>query len=61
MQKLEGFIDLDACSLGDENFIASYKKTFTEDGMFTLPGFLSAKTIATLVAKAEAQNIRPIS
>ena len=56
MQNFEDVIDLDACPLGDENFIASCTKTLAEDGVLTLPGFLRAKAIETLVAEAEAQK-----
>ena len=45
MQNLEDVIDLDACPLGDENFITSCKKTFAEDGVLILPRFLRAKSI----------------
>ena len=56
IEKLEDVIDLDACPLGNENFIASGKKTLAEDGVLTLPGFLRAEAIETLVAEAETQK-----
>jgi len=56
MQNFEDVIDLDACPLGDENFIASCTKTLAEDGVLTLPGFLPTNAIETLVAEAEAQK-----
>ena len=56
IENLEDVIDLDACPLGNENFIASGKKTLAEDGVLTLPGFLRAEAIETLVAEAETQK-----
>ena len=56
IEKLEDVIDLDACPLGNENFIASGKTTLAEDGVLTLPGFLRAEVIETLVTEAETQK-----
>ena len=58
IENLEDVIDLDACPLSKERFIASCKKTLAEDGVLTLPGFLRPKAIETLVAEAETQKQR---
>ena len=49
-------IDLDACQLGNKKFVVSCKKTLAEDGVLTLPGFLRAEAIETLVTEAETQK-----
>ena len=53
MKALARVIDLEACPLDDEAFIASCRQKMADDGVLTLPEFLTAQAINTLISEAK--------
>jgi len=56
VKALASVIDLQACPLDDEVFIASCRKNLADDGVLTLPEFLTAQAIPTLTSEAKAHH-----
>ena len=56
MSRIDHVIDLSACPLGDDGFIAACRDRLDRDGVLTIPGFLQEAARLELVAEAEAES-----
>ena len=50
---LAGIIDLEACPLSDQEFTSSCRQTLADDGVLTLPRFLTTQAINILISEAK--------
>ena len=56
MNDLASIIDMAACPLTDDGFIASCRNQLDRDGVITIPDFIRPDVLAGLVAEAEAEK-----